>query len=744
MRKLMWFALGFGGACAFCAYCYVSWILAAAVLFVLLTALFLVLSRRRLWLRAAAAVCLGVAVGLGWFRLYDTVFLSDARAMDGETERVTIAVRDYGYSTDYGCAFDGTVTLNGRIYSVRVYLDEYRKLEPGNRVRGCFRFRLTTGGLEDPSYHRGKGIFLIADQEGSCVVQRYWLRGLVDYPAIWRRELKTILRRALPGDVSGFARGLLLGDKTGIDYETSTAFKISGVSHIIAVSGLHLSILFGLVYLITGRRRVLTAAVGIPIVLIFMAIAGFTPSVTRAGIMQILVMLAMLLDREYDPPTSLAFAALTMLAINPLVITSVSFQLSMGCMIGIFLFAERIRLWMMDEKRLGRWKGRLTRWFSGSVSVTLSAMVFTTPLVAVYFGTVSLIGVITNLLVLWVITVVFYGLILLCAVGCFSIPAARILGMGIAWLIRYVLLCTKVISKVPLAAVYTKSAYIVIWLISVYCLLAVYLCLWKKPALLFAGLMTGGLCAALVFFWAEPQLCHYRMTMLDVGQGQAILLQSEGKSFLVDCGGDDSQAAADITAETLLSQGISRLDGILLTHYDRDHSGGLPYLLTRIRADHLFLPYAEDAAGVGDTLRNLTDGTVQTVMEDTALRFGGVEITLFAPVSYNSDNESSMCILFRAENCDILITGDRGEQTERMLLSHRELPELEVLVAGHHGSKTSTSRELLEATNPEYVLISVGEDNPYGHPAPEVLERLVEFGCVIFRTDENGTIIYWG
>ena len=427
MRKLMWFALGFGGACAFCAYCYVSWILAAAVLFVLLTALFLVLSRRRLWLRAAAVVCLGVAVGLGWFRLYDTVFLSDARAMDGETERVTIAVRDYSYSTDYGCAFDGTVTLNGRIYSVRVYLDEYRKLEPGNRVRGCFRFRLTTGGLEDPSYHRGKGFFLIADQEGSCVVQRYWLRGLVDYPAIWRRELKTILRRALPGDVSGFARGLLLGDKTGIDYETITAFKVSGVSHIIAVSGLHLSILFGLVYLITGRRRVLTAAVGIPIVLIFMAIAGFTPSVTRAGIMQILVMLAMLLDREYDPPTSLAFAALTMLAINPLVITSVSFQLSMGCMIGIFLFAERIRLWMMDEKRLGRWKGRLTRWFSGSVSVTLSAMVFTTPLVAVYFGTVSLIGVITNLLVLWVITVVFYGLILLCAVGCFSIPAARIL-----------------------------------------------------------------------------------------------------------------------------------------------------------------------------------------------------------------------------------------------------------------------------------------------------------------------------
>lgn len=743
MRKLMWFALGFGGACAFCAFCYVSWILAASVLFVLLAALFFMLSRRLRRFRASAAVCLGMAAGLAWFWVYDAAFLTEARLVDGETARVTIAVRDYSVSTDYGSAFDGTVTLNGRIYSVRVYLDDFRRLEPGNRIRGNFRFRLTTGGEEEPTYQRGKGVFLIAYQEGAAVTQRYYLRALTDYPAIWREELKTILRKALPGDVSGFARGLLLGDKTGIDYEASTAFKVSGVSHIVAVSGLHLSILFGLVYLITGRRRVLTAAVGIPAVLIFMAIAGFTPSVTRAGIMQILVMLAMLLGREYDPPTSLAFAALTMLVINPLVITSVSFQLSMGCMIGIFLFADKINRWMMDEKWLGRWKGRLTRWISGSVSVTLSAMVFTTPLAAVYFGTVSLIGVITNLLVLWVVTLVFYGLILLCAVGCFGIPAARILGGAIAWLIRYVLLCAKALSAVPLAAVYTKSAYIVIWLISAYCLLAVYLCLRKKPALLFAGLLTGGLCAALVFSWAEPQLCHCRMTMLDVGQGQAILLQGEGKTFLVDCGGSSSQEAADITAETLLSQGISRLDGILLTHYDRDHSGALPYLLTRIRADHLFLPYAEDTSGVGDTLRSLTGGTVHTVMEDTVLGFGGVELTLFAPVSFNSGNESSMCVLFRTEKCDILITGDRGAQSERMLLSRRELPELEVLVAGHHGSKTSTCRELLEATSPEYVFISVGEDNPYGHPAREVLDRLLEFDCVVFRTDENGTILYW-
>ena len=244
--------------------------------------------------------------------------------------------------------------------------------------------------------------------------------------------------------------------------------------------------------------------------------------------------------------------------------------------------------------------------------------------------------------------------------------------------------------------------------------------------------------------WVEPVLNECRITVLDVGQGQAILMQSEGKTFLVDCGGEYDEGAADTTAETLLAQGISKLDGVILSHYDRDHCGGLPYLLTRIDTHNLFLPYAEDTDSVAPTLQRLSDGDLTTVKEDIVLTYGNVKITIFAPLSYKSGNESSMCVLFQTENCDILITGDRNIQTEEMLLSRRELPKLELLIAGHHGADTSTSEKLLELTKPEYVFVSVGENNRYGHPSQVVLDRLAKYGCMVYCTDEYGTLIYKG
>lgn len=743
MRKLMWFTIGFGAACAFGAYFYVPWFLSAAVGCAIGAGLLLVAANWIRPCRIAAAVCFGLAVGFCWFHLYDTLYLGEARAADENSGEVTVIVRDYSYETDYGGAFDGAIELGERTYQVRVYLNEYEGLKPGDRVEGTFRFRLTTsGGVEEVLYHRGQGIFLLAYQSGDYVVRHYFTTAWKDYPAIWRQKLQEKIDSTFPEDAAGFAKALLLGDKTGIDYETSTAFKVSGISHIIAVSGLHVSILFGLVYLLSGRRRVLTALIGIPAVLIFAAIVGFTPSVTRASLMQIVLMVSMLFEKEYDPPSALSFAALVMLILNPLVISSVSFQLSFACMAGIFLFAEPIRRWLMDPKRLGKWKGKLTNWLASSVSVSLSATVMTTPLAAVHFGTVSLVGALTNLLTLWVITFIFYGIMAVCLLGFLDLRLAELFASIVAWPIRYVLAAAKLLASFPLAAVYTKSIYIVIWLIFAYGMLIIFLCIKKKPAALFAGLISASLCLAVGFSWAEPLLGEGRFTMLDVGQGQALLLQSGGKTFLVDCGGDYSQDAADITAETLLSQGIDRLDGIILTHYDADHAGGMEYLLTRIDTDLLLMPHSLDEGGVGEKLAALVPDGTKTIAEDLILSYDEVQLTVYAPFSYNSGNESSLCVLFQTENCDILITGDRSQDGEGLLLKYHELPQLDVLVAGHHGSKYSTSQALLEATQPQYAFISVGADNSYGHPTQEVLDRLREFGCMIYRTDLNGTICY--
>lgn len=742
MRKLMWFAIGFAGACAFGAYCYNPQLLLFAVLFLLLAVLSFVLTHWAIQFRIIGAICLGVAIGLSFFHIYDMTVLQNVRQIDGKSRTAAIQVTDYSYETERGSAFDGKVKISNRSCKVRVYLDEYVELEPGQTIDGTFRFKMTFGDAGDTLNNAGKGIFLFAYQAGEYAISDQTHIRLVHYPAIWRNELKTMINTAFPDDTEGFVRALLLGDGTGIDYETNTALKISGIRHVIAVSGLHISVVFGLAYLLAAKKRFLTAMIGIPTVILFAALAGFTPSVTRACIMHILMMLALLLDKEYDSPTALAFAVLVMLIVNPMAIGSVSLQLSASCMIGILFFSERIFQWFCNSAHFGGCKGKLSRWICSSISVTLGAMITTTPLSAYYFGAVSIIGVVTNLMTLWVITIIFYGIILACVLGYLWLPAAQFIGAILGWLIRYVEGAATVMASVPMGAVYTKSAYIVIWLVFTYLLLAAFLAIKKKPAMLFTGLVLSGLLIAVALSWVEPLLGECRVTMLDVGQGQAILLQSEGKSYLVDCGGDYDEGAADVAAETLLAQGISKLDGIIITHYDADHAGGVPYLLTRIGAENLFLPYAKDEEVVSSKLRKISDATVHTIREDVKICYCNAEITIFAPVSYNSGNESSMCVLFQTENCDILITGDRSEKTERLLLARYDLPKLDLLVAGHHGSKTSTSAALLEETKPEYVFISVGADNYYGHPAQQTIDRLLEFGCKILRTDVHGTIIF--
>ena len=745
MRKLVWFTIGFGAACAICAgFWEITGLLWIAAGLTVLSAGLLITGRRVNWMKKTAAVLLGLAVGFGWFEGYSVLYLDTATALDGMTCQIAAQCSDYGYETDYGTAVDAIVHLQGKSYCARLYFNGSTELSPGDWIKSSFRFRVTTpGGADDATYHQGKGIFLLGYQTDDAQLAKTGNPPWYLYPAKLRQQLISLIDSCFPEDTASFARALLLGDRTGIDYETNTAFKVSGIMHIVAVSGLHVSILFGLIHTLGFRKRLPTALLGIPALILFAAVAGFSPSVTRACMMQLLMILAMLFDREYDGPAELAFSALVMLTLNPLVITSVSFQLSVGCMAGIFLFRERIDTWMTGKLGCGK-KDRLVkakRWLAGSVSVTLSAMSLTTPLAAYHFGAVSLVGVLTNLLTLWVVNYIFYGIILICIAASFVPVVGMFLAEVTSWLIRYVLVTAKMLAKFPLAAVYTRSIYIVIWLAFVYVLLAVFLfSSSRRPGtLLCCGFL--GLCLALAASWIEPMTDECRMTVLDVGQGQSIILQSEGKAYLVDCGGSYDTDAADLAAETLMSQGIFRLDGIILTHYDRDHAGGLQYLLTRIPADTLFMPDAEDEAGVGAMLEKLTGGSAFYVSENLVLTYGGTELTIFGPAVTNSGNESSLAVLFRAGNCDILITGDRSGFGERMLLRQTELPRLEILVAGHHGSRTSTCAELLEATQPAIVVISVG-DNSYGHPSDELLARLAEYGCLVYRTDYDGNIIF--
>lgn len=748
MRKLMWFTIGFTAACAFGVYVLSgSWLLLLALCCCLFAAISLCFGNSKS--RIAAVILFGCAVGLLWLWGVARFYLSSAKNADTQQLPLSITASDYSYRQQYGEVVDGHIELDGWDYQVRVYLDAYYEIEPGDRIDGTFTLYYTGVGTESPNtYHQSKGIYLLAYEEEITVITKADSIKLRYYPAVWRQKILAAIQSVFPSDSAGFAKALLLGETDDLTYEQDRAFQVSGIRHVVAVSGLHVSILFSLLYPFVGRNRFLIPLLGIPLLVFFAAMAGFTPSIVRACLMHALVSLSMLTQREYDPPTALSFAVLVILAVNPFAITAVGFQLSVGCMVGIFLFSERLRQYFLavtkwDKKANGKSiQAKVLRWSTGSVSVTLGAMAFTVPLCAIYFGMVSLVGVLTNLLTLWVISFIFYGIILSCLLGAVWLKGGQIIAWIVSWLIRYVFAVSGILSEIPVAAVYTDSIYIVLWLVFAYVLLLAFFLLKKKYPGITVSSICIGLCVCIALSWLEPRLYDTQISILDVGQGQSILLKSEDEYYLVDCGSNQADAAADITANYLLSQGITQLDGLILTHYDTDHAGAALQLLGSIPAASIYIPDTYDSNGLREQIEAGCPEQISLITAAIELPISGGKITLYPAKPTASDNESSMCVLFQGKNCDILITGDRSAAGERNLLKEAQLPQLDILIVGHHGSHAATSFELLHATHPAAAVVSVSANNPYGHPHAEVLERLQMYGCCIYRTDQQGTITF--
>ena len=741
MRKLLWFTVGFAAGCALCVSLLWQRPLLPFLIYGLLCGLLcLVLVPKNDLFRIPAALFLGLALAVGWFSLFWGRYLQEIRPLDGQTMPLRIIATDYSEETDYGFSVDGIAKLNGRYYRLRLFQKDATLLAPGDALESDFRLRLTTpGGKKDSAYYQGSGIFLVATQKGESVYTQGQTDDFRFLPQRIAWQMKQRITRFFSEDTAPFAKALLLGDTSDFSYCQDTALKISGIRHVTAVSGLHISVLFSLVFLFTKFNRWSIFLVSTPVLLFFGAVTGFTPSVTRACIMVCLMSLAEAIKREYDAPISLAFACLVMLLLNPFALLSVSFQLSVSSVAGILLFASPIYLWFLDRIPHGRKKGlrgNLARWFGGSVSVSVSALLFSAPISAYYFGTVSLIGVLTNLLTLWVIGFLFYGVGAVGVLGGIAPGICHWLGKLLCWPIRFVLTVARILSKIPFAAVYTQSKFILAWLVVSYFLLALFLITGRRRGRYF--LAAGGFClaAAIGASVIQPRLDDLRLTVLDVGEGQSILLQTGGDNYLIDCGGDSADHTADQVAQTLLSQGVFRIDGVILTHYDRDHTNALENLLTRIPASHFYLPDQGEIQ-----LAEGREEACSLVATDTEISTGTGKLILLAPGGEKTNNENCMCVLFESEECVILITGDRSRSGERRLLANYKLPDVDILIAGHHGSKNSTSEDLLRAVRPETVIISVGKNNSYGHPAQELLDRLKEFHCTVYRTDELGSVL---
>ena len=715
--------------------------------------------RKRPQGRTARYAAFGLALGFLWTAGYSWVFWRPAELLDEKTVRLTATVSQWSQETDYGgfsvlarADTEGWVTV-----PILLYVDDQgADLRPGDRIETVTHCALAdqASSGEEITYYTAKGIFLTGQAYGRLEVERPDHIPLRDWPAYWSQALKESISKAFPDDVSGLVQALVTGNRDNLSDPFTTSLQRAGLSHTVAVSGMHLAFLAGLLSMLFGGWRRLASLVTIPVTILFTLTAGCTPSVVRAAVMILLLHIGPLFYRERDEFTSLGGALLLLLLYNPFSAAHIGLQLSFAAVAGIFLCAQPLQTALMARipfrpaKRWTFWWAiqLVPKFIVSTFCATLGASVFTVPLSAIYFQSVSLIAPLSNLLTLWAVGVLFGAGVLIGTLGVFVPELAALVALPIAPLGRYLNAVIDGLSSLTFSAVTTQSVYYRAWLVLVYLILMLIPILpgkkrWIIPTC--CGVIT--LCLAMLlnawsFWWGSGAV-----TVLDVGQGQSVLVRSGQFLCLVDCGGDSYDSAGDIAADFLGDYGVGRLDLLVLTHFHVDHANGVAQLLKRVQVDTLAIP---PATGEEEPLREeiLSAAREQGVEvleaeEDTLLTLDqNRTIQLYAPLGAGETNEAGLTCLVSNGDFDTLITGDMGADVEQQLLTHAALPDLEVLVAGHHGSKSSTSEQLLAATAPDYAFLSVGEHNSYGHPAQETLERLAAAGCRIYRTDLQGNI----
>ncbi len=581
-------------------------------------------------------------------------------------------------------------------------------------------------------------------------------RGLRARLERWRERLAGAMAAAVPPPEGAVLRALIVGDEEGIDADLREAFTRAGVVHVLSISGLHVGLVaaagFALARRLLGQSERLLLAVDVerlaalvslgPVAL-YTALAGLGVATLRSAIMVAAAVLAGLLGRRVDVLRTLALAALVLALAWPGTPLEIAFQLSFVSVGAIVCGMRRLA----PAAAAGSWRARL----SAAALVSPCALVGTAPLTAFHFHQVSLVGLVANPL-----TIPIFGsvVVVLGLVGAVlepvAPPAAAALFRTAGLVLWPGIALVRALAKPAWAAVDVPIPSL-LELALVYGLLAGLLLLPRRGARALAIVALAGLVADAAWwvrerYWAE----RLRVTFLDVGQGDAAVLELPGgRVLVVDAGGfpgGDFDTGAAVVGPFLWTRKILRVDALVMTHAHPDHSGGLPYLLAHFRprefwwtgvpGDGVEWGRLEAALAASATrVRLLTTGA------SLAALAGATEV-LHPPDGggYASLNDSSLTLRVHEGATAVLLTGDiEARAEERLLLAPDRLPAA-VLKVPHHGSRTSSTPRFVDAVAPRLAVISVGADNRYRLPSPEVEARYRARGTCVLRTDRCGAI----
>jgi competence protein ComEC len=661
---------------------------------------------------------------------------------------------------------------------VRCYGDVRRIDAPGN-----------PGQFDARTYYESERIWYSMWSNRTTVIKN--AGGLKENLSVLRNHLVNFLNRSLPEKDAGIIANLVLGERILIDDETRYDFQNAGIMHVLAISGLHISLIgMSLFTLLLHLHLPIPSAAGLSCLMmsLYCMMIGNPASALRALIMFIVMLGARITLRSYDLLSALSLAGILMLITNPGYLFQAGYQLSFAAVIGAGMVfplmkkqvqqtppsaADKLRARKLGRSRAGKILLHAKRALPDAILSYISITIVTLPLIAYHYFEISPAGILGNLLLVPLMEIVLISGVIGCLsffVSVFLAKTALLPGTALLELVRAAL---RMIRLIPGSSIVTGKPEL--WQVIAYyiVLAAVILLISRKVPARRRNRMIARtthprscmiaktphrrscMTACILFLAACFILFHrkepeFQFTMLDVGQGDCLFVHSQsGGTFLIDGGSSDVKNVGHYRIEPYLKQQrITRISGIFLSHDDGDHTNGILEILdeqrnktTPIRIGAVYIPewmkenrpLAKRCAALGIPIRTCSLGT--------RIQSGDLTFHVLHPFhdhGFQEGNEGSMAIRLDRRGFRILLTGDLEGQGEEESLPY--LGRVDVLKVGHHGSKSATSDAFLNRTKPALALISAPEKSRYGHPHKEVLKRIRKHGCTCLVTKDCGAI----
>ena len=599
--------------------------------------------------------------------------------------------------------------------------------------------------------------------------------------------MKQKINSSMEETQAAIIKGIIFGDSSDIEEEIQENFRISSISHVLAVSGMHVSYLvIGIQLLlkpIIGKRK--TRFITIVFLIFYMFITGFSPSVVRASMMSILLIGGEVLYRKNDIWTSMAISLFLILIYNPFLIENIGLQFSYIGTIGIMILHKSVFSFLKNIKiKNKKWKYKFNRkaiFFISKIkeilAVTLSAQLAIFPIMIYHFNLFGVYFLISNLLVSVIIgPIIIFSTIFIVASFIFN-PISKAICIVLKLLIQMLIIISN-LAKLPFSKLYLSTPKI--WMILLYYILIITFnfiyCLYTSPKLNNTQVRVRNLIALakykiflnkkksiikifiiiLLFFLFQFIPQNLEINFVDVGQGDCtFIVTPRNKTILIDGGGSSSNEF-DVGKSTLLpyilDKGYTKIDYIFISHFDQDHVGGILTILQKIKVKKVIISKQEEnSENYQKFLEIIKEKGVSVAivkMGDRVKIENGVYFDILWPTSEqiqeNKLNNNSLVMKMYYHNFSVLFTGDIEEEAEKKIFetykSEKNKLVSNVLKVAHHGSKTSTIKEFLDTVNPKIALIGVGKNNMFHHPSEEIIDKLKEYGAIIYRTDERGEI----